>query len=151
MGARGEFTPKLSGRFTIGYNQRKLSLGGDKTGVGVESALTYAYTAKTQFNIGVSNDFGQAGAGDQQKNFSVNTGFQSAVADDWSVGGSLVYRSIDYYTRTENYIEGQLSATYTVNTFVRLTGAYAHRNNSSPISSAEFSNNVFSFSAIFRY
>lgn len=151
VGARGEFTPKLSGRLTVGYNQRKLSRGGDKTGVGVEGTLAYALSAKTQINFGASNDFGQAGAGDQQKTFSANVGFQSQVADDWQVAASLVYRSLDYYTRTEDYVEGQLSATYTINTYLRLTGAYAHRNNSSPISSGEFSGNVFSLSAILRY
>jgi hypothetical protein len=151
VGARGEFTPKLTGHFSIGYNQRSLSAGKDEDQFGFEADLGYEITPKTNFTFGASNDFGTSASGAQQKNFSVNGRLSTKVSEVWSYGGALSYRAIDYITRTDDYIEGSLSATYTVNSYIGISGAYAYRNNSSDLRGSEFSNNVFSLSANIRY
>lgn len=151
IGARGEFTPKLTGRFTVGLNQRKFDPKGDETLPGVSAAFDYALTPKTSLNFGMSNDFGSSGQGLQQKNLTFNAGITSQIADDWSLSTTLSYRKINYYTRTDDFLEGQIGANYIINATVTITGAYAYRNNSSPVKSTEFTNNVFSLAANFRY
>ncbi len=151
VGARGEFSPKLTGSFNVGYNQRSLTRGKDQDLFGFEADLAYELTPKTMLNFGASNDFGTSASGDQQKNFSLNGRVSTKVSEVWTLGGGLSYRAIDYLTRTDDYVEGQISATYVVNAYVGISGAYAYRNNSSDLRGSEFTNNVFSLSANFRY
>jgi len=151
IGARGEFSPKLKGRFAIGLNTRKLDRGGDDTQLGVESAFTYEITPKTFLDFGVSNDFGTSPQGAQQKNFVLFGSINTKLSEEWSANVGLNFRSIDYGTRTDDYFEGTLGAAYTVNANVKIVGGYIYRNYSSDLAASEFKNNVFSVSANFRY
>lgn len=151
VGARGEFSPKLTGHFNLGYNKRSLSRGKDEDQFGFEADLAYELTPKTNLFFGASNDFGTSATGAQQKNFSVFGRASSKISEVWSVGGGLSYRGIGYLTRTDDYVEGQISVTYVVNAYVGISAAYAYRNNSSDLRGSEFTNNVFSLSANFRY
>jgi len=153
VGARGEFTPLLSGSFRIGYTKRQLSGsgGGDETMLGLDGSLTYAITPKTSLQLNASSSPDTSPQGQQQKNFSIGGTVTANVSDVWKLTGGLSYRAIDYLTRTDDYVEGSLGATYIVNAYVSIIGAYAYRNNSSAISSSEFTNNVFSLAANLRY
>jgi hypothetical protein len=154
VGARGEFTPKLTGKFAIGYTQRKMDVGGDENALGVDSSFAYAVDEKTSLQFGVTNDFGVSGSGQSQRNLTWSAGVQSSLAADWSVGGNFSYRSIDYLgkgARTDNYFEGSLTATYTYSTQVNFTAGYTYRNNSSALAGASFNNNVFALAANIRY
>jgi hypothetical protein len=151
VGARGEFSPKLTGEFNIGVTRRSLSKGSDETMLGLNASMTYEYSEKTSFQFGASNAPDTSPQGQQQKNFSLSGSVLSNISDQWKVRAGLSWRSINYLTRTDDYIEGTLGATYIVNTYVSIVGAYAYRNNSSVLSSGEFTNNVFSISANLRY
>jgi hypothetical protein len=151
VGARGEFTPLLTGQISVGYNERDLAGGGSETLPGLEASLTYALTPKTSITVGASNDYGTAPQGAQQKNFSLNGGITTDISSEWKLNAGLSYRAIDYYTRTDDYVEGNVGATYVINTYVKITGAYVYRSNSSDLKGSEFTNNVFSISASLRY
>jgi hypothetical protein len=151
VGARGEFSPKLTGHFNLGYGKRSLSIGKTEDLLGFEADLAYELTPKTSLQFGASNDFGTSASGAQQKNFNLNGRVTSKISDVWSLSGGLTYRAIDYLTRTDDYVEGQVGATYVVNAYIGISAAYAYRNNSSDLSGSEFTNNVFSLSANFRY
>lgn len=161
IGARGEFTPKLTGEFTVGYNMRHLSnvvtlTGGQKIGKnqqepGVEGRFNYAITPKTSLQLGASNDYGTSPQGLQQKNTSVNAGVSIEVDSQWSFNGGVSYRSIDYYTRTDNYTEASVGAGYILNTYVKFNAGYTYRNNDSDAKGNSFKGNVFSLAAIVRY
>jgi len=151
IGARGEFSPKLTGSFNVGYNQRSLTRGKDQDQFGFNADLGYELTPKTSLNFSASNDFGTSAAGDQQKNFSLNGRVSTKLSEVWSLGGGLSYRAIEYLTRTDDYVEGQISATYVVNAYVGVSAGYTYRSNSSDLRGSEFTNNVFSLSANFRY
>jgi hypothetical protein len=150
IGARGEFTPKLTGRVNVGYNQRKLRGLAKQDQLGIDSSLAFAYSPKTNVQFGVNNDFGTSGQGESQKNFSVNAGAQSKIADDWSVTGNLVYRTIKT-ARTDHYVEGQAGVSYIVNAMFTVNAGYVYRDNNSDSSGGDFNNNVFSVGAHFRY
>jgi len=151
IGARGEFSPKLTGRFAIGFNTRKLDRGGDETLLGVESSFTYEISSKTRFNFNVSNDFGTSPQGQQQKNFTLGGNLSTDLSQEWTVSGGMNYRAIDYGKRTDDYFELNLGAVYIISANVRIQGGYAYRSYSSDISSIEFKNNVFSVAANFSY
>ena len=156
IGARGEFSPKLTGTLAIGYSERKiaaskLTKSASETLPGFDASLSYEISPKTTLTLGASNDFGTAPQGQQQKNLSFNGGISSKVSSEWMLSASLMYRAIDYYTRTDDYLEGTLGATYIVNQNVKITGGYSYKNNASDLKGAEFTGNIFSISASLRY
>ena len=151
VGARGEFSPKLTGRFALGLNTRNLDRGGDETLLGVESSFTYEISPKTRFNFSVSNDFGTSPQGQQQKNFTLGGTLSTDLSQEWTVSGGMNYRAIDYGRRTDDYFELNLGAVYIISANVRIQGGYAYRSYASDISSIEFKNNVFSVAANFSY
>ena len=67
------------------------------------------------------------------------------------MNGGISSRSINYYTRTDDYVEGTLGVGYIVNAYVKLNAAYVYRSNSSKLPGGDFTNNVFSVAASFRY
>lgn len=151
VGARGEFTPMLTGEVQVGVTTRKLALSGDETMFGLSAKLNYALTPKTALQLNASNAPDTSPQGAQQKNFSLGGVVSSSISDQWSLRAGLSYRGIDYGTRTDDYVEGELGATYIVNAYVNVIGTYNYRNNSSVLASGEFTNNVFSIAANLRY
>lgn len=162
VGARGEFTPKLKGSFSVGYNDRRGSgsVSGvpakDNSGLGFHSGLTYLYSEKTTLTLNADKGFSNASTGTStQDNTSVVLGAQSNIAPDWAVNGSVAYRTIDYKGtatgRTDDYLEASLGATYVVNSHVNVNGSYTIRNLSSNVQNTEFGDNVISLSVSARY
>jgi polysaccharide biosynthesis protein VpsM len=151
VGARGEFSPKLTGTVAVGVNTRDLSPGGSESLLGLDVSLAYELTPKTSLQAGATNDFGTTPQGQQQKNFSLNAAVMTKLTEEWSLNGGLSYRATNYGTRTDDYWEGNIGGAYIVNASLRMVGTYVHRKYISNISSSEFSNNVFSVAANFRY
>ncbi|MBX3737813.1 MAG: outer membrane beta-barrel protein [Candidatus Didemnitutus sp.] len=151
IGARGEFTPKLTGQLRVGYSLRKLDRGDDDSGFGVDSSFNYAYSPKTTYTLGVTNDFGTSALGESTKNFSINLGANNRIDEQWSWNANLVYRSTDYPAHSDDFWQGGVGVSYVYNNNVNFTASYTHRNNSSNASLFEFSNNVFSIGANLRY
>jgi polysaccharide biosynthesis protein VpsM len=157
VGARGSFTPKLSGNFSVGINDRNANVGpDDDASLGADASLAYAYTDKTQFSLGVARNFANSStSGDSYENTSVTLGASSAITVDWQLRASLTYRQLDYQNRdqTDDYIEATLGATYVINQNLTTSATYTYRDNSSSGSAAgtEFDNNVFALSISARY
>jgi len=151
VGARGEFTTKLTGNFSIGVGTRDLSPGGSTSMLALESSLSLELTPKTSLQFGASSDFGVTPQGQQQKNFSLNSAVTTKLTEDWSVNAGVNYRATNYGTRVDDYWEGNLGAAYVVNASIRVVAAYVYRDYISDLASSEFSNNVFSLSANLRY
>jgi hypothetical protein len=151
VGARGEFTPKLSGKFAIGVNNRDLATGRDISNLGLDSSFTYSITPKTSIDVYASNDFGTTPQGQQQRNFRLGGNLTINPSEEWNFNVGLSYRGINYGTRTDDYVEGQIGGTYVVNAMFRVIGGFSHRKNSSDLSFNEFSNNVFTVGVNLRY
>lgn len=151
VGFRGEFTPKVTGSLQVGFGTREYAVGGDKDILDLDAAVNFLISEKTTFQVNASNDFGTASSGQGQKSFSLGGTVINKATDELYVRAGLSYRALDYFTRTDDFIEGQLGVDYTVNTNVTISGAYAYRNYESDLVGAGFRNNVFSLSANFRY
>lgn len=150
LGARGQFTPKLSGTFAVGYNTRNVS-GGDQSDLGFDGSFNLELTPKTAAQIGLSRDFGTSPQGQQQLNSSVNVRFTSRINELISAFAGGTYRNIEYSTRTDDYLEGTIGGGYVFNSTASVNLSYTYRKYISDIGSAEFSNHVFAVSTSLRY
>ncbi len=151
VGGRGEFSPKLTGKFGVGVTTRKLQRGGDDTLLALDASFSYEVGPKTSLEFGASNDFGTSPQGVQQQNLSVRAALTNKFNEQWTFNGGFSYRGIDYGTRTDDYWEGTVGATYTFDSNITFVGGYTYRNYSSPLAGSDFTNNVFSIAANIRY
>lgn len=152
VGARGEFTPKLSGSFDIGYTLRKPDVGSDEGLVAANAGLTYAYSLKTQFTLGLRRDFDTSATGQSQESSSITLGASTRFNESFAANASLQYQDIDYpAARSDQYVSASVGVTYTYNQLLSFGAAYTHQNNSSNAAFSEFTANVVSLSANFRY
>jgi len=151
VGARGEFSPKLTGKFQVGLNTRELDRGGDESQLGLDASFAYEFSPKTSLQFGAANDYGTSPQGQQQENLSINGMISTKVSEEWALNFGLSWRSIDYSTRTDDYLEAIIGTSYIINSNARISAGYTFRDYSSDLSASEFKNNVFSISANFRY
>ena len=156
VGARGDFTAKLTGSFSVGYSTRNPEEGDDDSTVGVRAGLVYLYSLKTQFTLDLSNDFASASNGSGQEVSSISFGVKSAISPGLVATASLGYKKIDYLDtalddRKDDYITALVGFTYTVNQYMSVDVYYNYLDNSSDVDAAEFEANLFSVAANFRY
>lgn len=151
LGFRGEFSPNMTGSVKVGVGQRKFSGAGSEDILDLDAALDFKVSAKTTFRLTASNDFNVSGQGQQQKIFSFGGTLISQVSDVLSLQAGLNFGKYDYYTREDDYVEGLLGLNYAVNRYLRISAAYAYRNNDSALAGGDFRNNVFSLAAHLRY
>jgi polysaccharide biosynthesis protein VpsM len=155
VGARGEFTPKLLGRFSTGYTLREADASGvkDESLWGFDAGLTYLYSPKTQFNLDLSNDFSTGAAGQGQEVAAITFGVNSEIAADLSAQFALSYEQADYIgsNREDDFIKALIGVKYTVNEHLALEAGYTYMDNSSDLAPAEFDANIVTLSASLRY
>ena len=152
VGARGEFTPKLSGFLRVGVTDRSLAGGGGRTTFGLKSDFKYLYSEKTSLTFGAGNDFGTSGTGASQENFDAFVGFSSKIAPDFELSSRISIRKIDYFTRaSDTYLSGSVSGDYIVNEYLKLSGSFQYADNDSGLAGGDFDNSIFSFTAQLRY
>jgi hypothetical protein len=153
VGARGEFTPKLTGTVNVGYLQRSPSHGSKQSALGLEAKLDYAFSEKTAFRLGASNDFTNAATGGTEKVLSITGGVTSKLSEQFTGDVAISYNHVRYNggTRADDYVEGTATISYHYNKYLTLNGSYTYRNNSSTLSGVQFSNNVVAASATVRF
>jgi hypothetical protein len=161
IGARGDFTPKFSGTFSIGYNQRKPETGGDETALGTEAALSYLLSEKTVLAIALSNDFSTSAEGISQKNLTITPSLTTKFSAAWEGSLGATYQKIEYFSgREDEYIDARIGTSYIINENASLSLGYNIRSNDSDVSftdgngrrrSADFDNSILTLSALVRY
>lgn len=155
VGARGEFTAKLSGKFSVGYLLREpeASTADDESSIGAKAGLAYAYSPKTTFTLDLSNDFqtGSDAAGTETSSLSL--GASTSLTAALSVSATVGYSKIDYLAggREDDYIVGGFGLTYVYNEHVNFEAGYSYNDNSSDLATSEFTANVVRIGANFRY
>jgi len=159
VGARGEFTAKLSGKFDVGYNLRKPDddTRDDESGVGLHAGLTYAYSPKTNFTLDLSNDFETGSDASGIEASSASIGLNTSLTAALSFSANIGYSHFDYLTvapapeRQDNYVVGGFTFTYTLNEHVNFEAGYSYNDNDSDASGASFTANTVRIAANFRY
>lgn len=151
LGARGEFSPKLTGQVRVGYSTREVDGGGDDSDLGLDSSLSFAATEKTSLRVFLSNDFGNSGQGESTKTLRWGGGLTSNLTEQWLLSASVSVSSAEYPTRDDDFLDSSLSVAYKYNQFVDFSASVAFRDNSSTSAAAEFEATVFTFGANVRY
>jgi hypothetical protein len=152
VGARGEYTPKLSGSFDVGYTVRTLEAESEQGIIAVNSGLTYVYSLKTDFSLNAQSGFETTPAGQSQRSYGLNLGGRTRFNDAYGASAGLGYKLIDFAdTRQDHFVTLDLGFSHTISDRVSLAADYRYQNNMSSVSSGEFAANTISFSANFRY
>lgn len=157
VGARGEFTPKLTGSFDVGYEDATYKTIGKKPtsdNIGYDANLAYAYTEKTNFTLTGSNSFTTDSFGNEEKNFTLALRGTTAFLDELNGFAQIAYQHNQYTaapSRTDNYYDSSVGVTYALNRYVTFQGQYTYRTNDSTLDGAQFNDNVLAVSASFKY
>lgn len=156
VGARGDFTPKLSGSFDVGIEDTKYTgnaTTGDSTsdGLGFDTNLIYAFTPKTTVTLTGSNSYTSDAFGNRERSFSVGLRGSTQIVDELSGFAAINFQHNGYTDRTDKFYDLQVGTSYTLNTHVNFVAGYDFRDNESTLSGAKFNDNVLSITANLRY
>jgi hypothetical protein len=156
VGARGDFTPKLSGQIRVGVDVLKPQGGGSNTSEpGLGATLTYLATPRTTIQLSADNDFAESAAGTSEEVLSIAPTATVALGQAWSaiLGGSLQQTKylLTSPERKDKFWVGDfgLGYSFSTNTNVQLT--YVFRTNSSTSASATFDDDILSLSGSSRF
>lgn len=153
VGARGQFTPKLSGQVRTGVTERSMDRGGTDHLLGLEADLAYALTPKTTLSLQANNDYTNSALGTSERVTSVGVNGDFALSQRWSVGGGVSYENSHYLDaagRHDRFWVGNLGATCELTANASLQLSYVYRKNASNVN-VEFAGSVTSLSASVRF
>jgi hypothetical protein len=164
VGARGNFTSKLSGGVTVGYQTEQVPGSPVTHDLGLTSDVTLEITPKTSMSLKAVRDFADSAQGQVIRNGSYSLNFKSDFSDQWQMTLGATYRTLNYgpelYTfesallnqkRIDEYWEGNFQISYIITRWLSATAGYLLRDNRSTLPGVEFSDDVFSLDIRFQY
>jgi|GEM_PF-425029 len=152
LGARGEFTPKLSGNFSVGYTTSRVGASGGSDIWAFDGTFNYEMSPKTTWTLTASRDFSTGAQGEQLKSTNLSLGASTFLSPQWQAAVNLAYQNVVYpAVRKDNYGDGAVSVTYIYSKNISATAGYNLRKNSSSVSGAGFTDNILSLSAGLKY
>jgi hypothetical protein len=156
IGARGSFTPKLSGEFSVGYRSRTVDVSPRENLWGFNGNLNYQATDKSGLGLVLSRDFSTGALGESQTSNRYALRLHTEPSPQWNFGALLSYQSSGFgpalfsgknvpvtVERQDDYWEGSLQAAYIFSSWLTASVDYTHRKNQSTSPEARYSNNVF--------
>jgi hypothetical protein len=156
IGARGDFTPKLSGQIRVGLAElRSSQAGGNTKQPGLGMTLNYLFSPKTSLTLSADNGFTESALGTSQEVLSINSAATIALSQAWSLtlGGS--FDSTKYLKqvppRRDDFWVGDLGVGYALTTDTTFELSYLFRRNASTLDLATFDDDVLSLSASSRF
>ena len=156
VGARGDFTPKLSGQVRVGVDVLKPQGGGSNTSEpGLGASLTYLVTPRTTIQLSADNDFAESAKGTSEEVLSIAPTATIALGQAWSatLGGSLQQTKylLTSPERKDKFWVGDVGIGYALSTDTSLQLTYVFRTNSSTIASATFDDDLLSLTGSSRF
>ena len=153
IGARGEFSPNLTGTFRIGYVDQKFDNGSSIGGLGIDSSFTYAYSAKSNLTFGVTDDFGYSAIGSSYRDLGTYLGGSTALSEQWSANAQIAYNRYSYVTTLErdNFYTGRIGLTYIMSTNITVSGYYSYSKDDSQKGGSNFRQNLLSVSTSLHF
>jgi hypothetical protein len=164
LGARGEFTPKLSGSFSAGYQTRAIPGYPKDHLLAFTGAFDYEITTKTKATLSAARNFSASASGQSTKNSSYNLSLSTQLSPQWQLGATLGYQNNAYgpavfnvggaplaAERTDRYWVGNFFVSYLYSEWLSTSASYGLRDNHSTIEPLGFSDNIFSLSIGLKY
>ena len=164
LGARGEFTAKLTGTFTFGYQTRQVAANPTERMFAFDGTLDYEVTPKTGATLTFNRNFNASALGASTKNTALRLGLNTDISPQWQVGANLGYLENEYGAdvflpgsapassgRIDHIWEGRLSASYLYSAWLSTSASYTAQRNRSTLTDADFVDNLLSLSVGLRY
>lgn len=164
IGARGNFTPKLTGEFSVGYQTREVGDNPKENLWGFNGSFRYDFTPKTDATLVMARNFSAGALGDSLKSSTYSFRLSTEPTPQWQFGTGISYRDVGYgpavfslnnttvtTDRKDGYWEGNLQATYFYTNSLSATADYTLRDNHSTVPGVRFSNNLLSLILGWRY
>jgi polysaccharide biosynthesis protein VpsM len=164
VGARGNFTSKLTGAFTVGYQTERVPGTPPTHSLGLTSNLSLEITPKTSATLQATRDFETSAQGQVLKNGSYTFGLASDITNRWEVSTGVTYRTLDYgqelypfesalvaQNRMDKFWEGNFQLSYIFTNWFTTSVSYVIRDDHSTLPGVEFGDNVFSLNLKFVY
>jgi len=153
VGARGEFTPLLTGEFNIGYQEEKPVRGPTLDSLGLNSKFTLAVDPKTSLFLTGTEDYSYAPIGSPIRATGGTGGLKSQLTDQWSINGQVGYTRNTYLTTTQrdDFYTAQLGISFQINVHMSVTAAYTYSEDQSNIALDSFNDNIFSVSGSLHF
>jgi hypothetical protein len=154
VGARGEFTPKLSGQVRVGVTEQKPETGPSVSQVGANVSLNYAYSPKTTFSLFVDNGFAPSAAGNQTEVLTVGLSGNFELSPEWALvlaAGTSATKYLTVPTRTDHFVNLSAGLSYIVTSNLNLQASYLYRKNTSPLEALTFDDSIATLTAACRF
>jgi hypothetical protein len=154
VGARGQFTPKLSGHIQVGVTESELDIGVRNRNLGLDASLDYAFSPNTTFSLNATSGFSTSPLGTSEKVETVGLTGRTMLSQSWTVSLSGNYEATDYLTaigRRDGFWVADMGVSYIWTSTTDLKLDYAFRRNNSTLDAATFDDNVLTLSAASRF
>lgn len=181
LGARGAFTSKLTGLFSVGYRRRSVDEFEKQDGtllplskeslVGFDGSFNYQATEKTSAALSLSRNFGSSALGQSTKTGVYSLQVASHMTPQFVLSLKGAYRSTDYgaasfnanptqaasAARKDNGWENSITASYAFTNWLTMVADYTFRNNRSTyqedtsLPTPDYDNSVISLTVGLQY
>jgi hypothetical protein len=163
VGARGSFTPKLTGGFNIGYQTRRVGARPDDHMLAFSGNFGYELTPRTSLSLAATRNFNASALGATTRNTQFRLGLASNLSPQLNLGASLAWNDNEYglgvfrsdqvqpLERTDHLWEGGLNASYLFTEWFSTSATYSLRHTASTIPGVGFSQNVLSLTLGLKY
>jgi hypothetical protein len=154
IGARGEFTDKLSGQVRVGVTDHDTDAGVKSRDLGLDANLAFAATPKSSIALTASNGFSTSPIGTTEKVFALGITSHTQLSEAWAFDLSGTYDSTDYLSsldRKDGFWVGNAGLSYIWTTSVSFRLDYVYRANKSTLAYATFDDNVATFTVSSRF
>jgi hypothetical protein len=164
IGARGNFTPKLSGHLSVGYSSRQVGDNPTENMLGFNGSFDYEMTPQINSTLVFSRDFGTGAEGSSLQTSSYSFQLSAALAPQWQLGTGITYRNVAYGAvvfastnplpasgRDDNYFEASVQATYQPVRWFNTSLEYTLSSNRSTLPGACYTTNVLNLVMGWQY
>ncbi len=154
IGARGEFTSKLSGQVRVGVTNQVPEVGVKSRDLGLSANLQYAATPKTAIGLNASSGFTTSPLGTTEKVVAIGLSSHTQLTEAWGFDLGGTYNSTDYVTalgRKDKFWVGNVGLSYIWTTSTAFNLNYVYRKNDSTEAFATFDDNVMTFTVSSKF
>ncbi len=156
IGARGNFTSKLSGHLSVGYQTRDVGDNPTESLWGFDGSFDYEMTPQISSLLAISRDFGTGADGSSLQTSSYTFELGAAPTPQWSFATGITYRHVTYgpvvfgstppppttADRNDDYWETHVRATFLPGRWFNTSLEYTLSTNRSTEPGARYTSNV---------
>jgi hypothetical protein len=154
VGARGQFTAKLSGQVRVGVTDHKPEVGAKSSDLGLSANVDYVATPKTTFDLAAGSGYSTSPLGTGEKVFSMGLTGRSQLSEAWLATLGATYDSTNYLStlgRVDGFWVANIGLSYIWTSTTNFEVDYVYRKNSSNVAADAFNDNVLTFTVASRF